>query len=343
MWHLFYGPNDIARDEEITRMKTKLGDPQIASLNTTVMDANASVKDIASACDTVSFLAEKRMVIVRNWITRIGLPKRKQSKETEDQVARLIGYLPELPETTALVLVEDGEISDAHPLIKLAASQDKSANGRVKHFELPGAPVQWISERVRQKGGEIDPAAAQLLASKINRGDKYDRDHFGEDSRLYLRKLDNEMEKLVAYATGRRIGVTDVELLVADEEVSEMFKFIDAVSVRDGDAAYKLMYGILARGESPLVVMTMLARQTRLMICAKEHGDLSSDQLATAINAHPYVAKKVAQQSQRFSMSELENAHSAIMEADLAVKTGRMDDTTALDMLVAMFCAKIET
>ncbi|MCL5998021.1 MAG: hypothetical protein M1546_18520 [Chloroflexi bacterium] len=336
MWHLFHGPNDIARDEELAKMKAKLGDAEIASLNITALDSTALLRDIQAACDAVSFLADRRLVIVRNWLSRMGAPKRKTGKESADPVAQLIAYLPDLPETTALVLVEDGVLPENHPLIKLA--QDKAGNGRVKLFDLPKEPVQWIIERARQKGGDIAPPAAQLLSSKINRGDKYDRDHYAEDSRLYLRKLDNELEKLVAYASGRRIESADVDSLVADEEISDMFKFVDAVSVRDGQTAFRLMRGILARGESPLVVMTMLARQTRLMLSAKEYESLPADQLAQAMSVHPFVARKVEQQARRFSTPELERAHLAIMEADVAIKTGRMDDLTALDTLVVMFC-----
>ena len=113
----------------------------------------------------------------------------------------------------------------------------------------------------------------------------------------------------------------------------------DAVSTRDGQSAYRLMRGILARGEQPLIVMSMLARQTRLMIMAKENADLPDEQLTEAIGVkNAWAARKVEQQARHFSMPDLEQAHIAIMEADLAIKTGRMDDVTALDVLVAMLC-----
>ena len=340
MWHLLYGTNDIARDEEVARMKEKVGDAQMAALNITTLDAGATLKDIQSECDTMSFLADRRMVIVRNWLGRQGASKRKGGKDTSDGLSglsRLLEYLPTIPETTALVFLEDGELPSNHPLMQLA--KDKQANGRVKFFDLPDDPVRWVVERVTQKGGQISTQAAQLLTNRINRGDKNDRDHFAEDSRLYLRKLDNELEKLVAYCNGRRIEPADVELLVSEEEVSAMFKFIDAVSTRDGQSAYRLMRGILARGEQPLIVMTMLARQTRLMIMAKENANLPDDQLTEAIGVkNAWAARKVEQQARRFSMPDLEHAHIAIMEADLAIKTGRMDDVTALDTLVAMLC-----
>lgn len=339
MWHLLHGPNEIARDEELAAMKTSIGDEPVASINTTQLDMTAPFKDIQAACDTVSFLADKRLVIVRNWLTKPGIPKNKQAKGNEEQLARLAAYLPSLPESTALVFLEDATIPETHPLVKLAGNDD--AHGRVKRFDLPEDAVKWVAESAARKGGQIALPAAKLLASKINRGEKNDRDHFADDSRLYLRKMDNELEKLVAYANGRRIETSDVELLVADEEISDMFKFIDAVSVRDGRAAYRLMSGILARGESPLVIMSMLARQTRLMISAKEFQNLNGDQLAQAMNVKPFVAQKSSQQARRFSVPELERAHTAIMEADLAIKTGRIDELAALDTLVAVFCGAV--
>src|SRR5512133_1518562 len=94
MWYLLYGLNDIARDEEVAKLKAKMGDDEIAQMNITWLDAGAPFKDIQSACDTVSFLAEKRMVIVRNWLTRTGAQRRKGSKDTDDNVNRLTTYLP---------------------------------------------------------------------------------------------------------------------------------------------------------------------------------------------------------------------------------------------------------
>jgi DNA polymerase-3 subunit delta len=338
MWYLLYGPNDIARDEEVAKLKAKVGGGDAAQLNITTFDASVSFKDIQSACDTVSFLADRRMVIVRNWLTRPRPQRRKGADGADDSLNRFIAYLPYLPETTLLLFIEDGALPESNALLKLA--KEKESHGFARSYALPPDPVRWIVDRASSKGGNIAPQAAQLLATRINSGDKTDRDHFADDSRLYLRKLDNELEKLVAYATGRRIEPADVEALVAEEEVSAMFKFIDAVSTRDGQAAFRLMRGILARGEQPLIVMTMLARQTRLMIMAKENADLPDDQLSEAIGVkNTWAARKIEQQGRHFTVPQLVQAHTAIMEADLAIKTGRMDDVTALDTLVALFCA----
>ncbi|PJF48414.1 MAG: DNA polymerase III subunit delta [Chloroflexi bacterium] len=336
MWYLFHGPNTLARDEEIARMKAKLGEPEMASLNTTVIERSALLRDLIAACDALPFLTDKRLVIAYGWLTGPGASKAKAKPgESVGPLQALLGYLPTMPETTRLVFAEDVTLDDAHPLVKLAA--DKTG-GVVKRYELPADPVRWIIERARAKGGDISTQAAQLLSLKINRGNANDRDHFESDSRAYLLKLDNELNKLVSYALGRRIESRDVELLVQDEDVADIFKFVDAMGARDAEAAYRAMRGLLARGESPLVVLAHIARQTRLLIQAKENADLSPEQLARVVGVHPFVAKKASQQAGRFSLSELEQAHAALLEADFAIKTGRMDDVTALDMLVAALC-----
>lgn len=339
MWYLFHGPNALDRDEKIAEMKARLGEADVADMNTTLIGRGDSLDDLMSAAESMPFLAEKRLVIARNFLSGLGAPKgKKKDDKSEDtsQLGRLVDYLPHMSESTRLVFAEDDLLDEKHALIKLAA--DKASGGTVKPYSLPADPVKWLIERAKAKGGDLGPQAAQLLATKINRGDKNDRDHVVVDSRTYLHKLDNELDKLVAYALNRRIESKDIELLVPDEDVADIFKFIDAMSARNADEAFRVVRGVITRGESPLVVLSHIARQTRVLIQAKEHPNLSSDMLAQTIGVHPFVAKKAGQQASRFSRAELLAAMDALLETDAAIKTGRMDENAALDVLIAALC-----
>ena len=333
MWYVFHGPDVLARDEELARLKAKLGDPDLAALNFTRLEQGATLRELIAACDAMPFLTEKRLVVAMNWVSGLGSGKGR-GKKSEESMASLLAYLPTMPETTRLVFAEDATLSESHPLIKQAAA----LVGTVKHYAAPADPARWITARAQAKGGDISPQAAQLLASKIS-ASSGDRTQADADARHYLLKLDSELEKLVSYALGRRIESRDVELLVQGEDSADIFKFIDAISARSADAASRAVRSLLARGEPPLVVLSHLARQTRLLIQTKEHPDLSPDQLAKAISVHPFVARKLSQQATPFSMAELERAHIALLQADLAIKTGNLDDVTALDLLVAQWCA----
>jgi DNA polymerase III subunit delta len=343
MWYLFHGPNLIDRAERVAEMKTKLGEPDVAAMNTNVFTRDNRLDDLLGECEAMPFLSDKRLVIADNMLAGLGAPKgRKKASTTDDDadkspLQKLLDYLPAMSETTRLVFLEDAMLDDKHALLKLA--HDKANGGSIKAFPLPDNPQRWITERAKLKGGEISGPAAQLLSTKINAGDKNDRDHFETDSRTYMFKLDRELDKLTAYALGRRIETQDIELLVPDEDVADIFKFIDAISVRNAGAAYRVVRGVIVRGESPLVVLSHLARQTRLLIQAKDHPGLGSDALAQAIGVHPYVAKKALQQAGNFERATLLSALDALLEADIAIKTGTMDEHTALDVLIAALCA----
>lgn len=318
-------------------MKAKLGDPEIASLNTTVIERGAPLRDLIAACDAMPFLSDKRLVIARSWLTGLGvLRAMPKSGEVADPLQPLLDYLRVMPTTTRLVFAEDALLDEDHALVKLA--KDKTSGGVIRRYDLPDDPTQWIIERAKSKGGDISKQAAQALAVKIHRGNSTDRSHVASDSQTYLLKLDNELDKLVSYALGRRIELADVELLVQDEDVADIFKFVDAMGARDAEAAYRAVRGLLARGESPRVVIGHIARQIRLLIQAKENADMNPEELARVLGMHPFPVKKALRQAGRFSMNELEQAIGVLLEADHAIKTGRMEDTTALDVLVAALC-----
>lgn len=339
MLYLFHGPNTLDRDETISRMKARLGDDTVASLNFTALDATATIKDIQSACDAMPFLADRRVVVLRGWLGRAGQGRKKNAKDSDnDPVSQLAGFAADMTDTTDLIVAEDAALADAHPIAKTAASLKKTGKAELKLFELPADAVKWAMERAKRKGGSLSREAAVAITTKINRGNKNDRDHFDEDSRMFLLKLDAELDKLVSYANGREISAADVETLVAGEDAADIFKFIDALSQKDAGAAMSEMRVILARGEFPLIVLTHIARQTRLLIQAKENAKLLPDAFAQAIGVHPFVAKKALQHAGRFSLPQLERAHIACMEADVAIKTGQMEDVAALEVLVAEFC-----
>jgi DNA polymerase-3 subunit delta len=324
-------------------MLSKLGEPDVAAMNSDTLDRSHTLDDLMSACEAMPFLAEKRLVVARNFVSALGAAgKRKATKtegdkaETRTPLDKLLDYLPMMNDATGLVFTEDDLLDEKHPLVRLAEAQ--GSGGSVKIFALPTDPVRWITDRAKAKGAEIHPQAATLLSTKINRGDKNDRDHVVMDNRTYLHKLDNELDKLVGYAMNRRIESKDVELLVAGEEVADIFKFIDAISVRNGSEAYRVVRGVINRGESPLVVLSHMARQFRVLIQIKDHPGMNSDTLAQRIGVHPYVAKKAAQQAGRFQQHELYGALEALLDADITIKTGRMDENTALDVLIAALC-----
>jgi len=355
MWQLFHGPNTLERDEAvaaiIAAMRKEAGDDGIADMNVVRITAEDRVDDLIRAADTLPMFVEKRLVLARNFVRALERTRTRKQAAAErktaaqsaregvkdgvkDELERLIASLPATPESTRILFVEDESIAESSALVKSA----RTSGGEIQRFDLPADPAKWLQARAKKLGGVIEPAAAQMLATRIHQGNKNDRDHFEQDSSTYMYKIDNELRKLLGYAGARPVGQKDVEALVPGEDVADVFKFTDAIAAREAGAAWREMRAIVARGEHPLVLLTHLARQVRLLIQVKDAAGASEQELASLLGVHAFVAKKTAQQAGRFRTDDLRSMLEALLDADVAIKTGLMEADAALDVMVAKMC-----
>src|SRR5688572_27679299 len=84
-FYLLHGPDEFASAEFLDDLKAKLGDPSLASLNTTVFDGRtASLPDVRAICDTLPFLTARRLVIVDGWLTRLMARTEAAGDDTDD-------------------------------------------------------------------------------------------------------------------------------------------------------------------------------------------------------------------------------------------------------------------
>ena len=199
-----------------------------------------------------------------------------------------------------------------------------SKESQSEEFEfISGAKLeQWIKKEVERIGGKIELLAARKLI-----------EFAGAD----LWRLQNEIGKLAAYKNGEAITEGDIEEMVESKIETDIFKMIDALAARNKILAFKHLHRHLARGESEIYILTMLAYQFRNLILVKSEVEKGSQfgALAKKIKMHPFVLRKTFDQSKNFSFAALENIYEKLMETDIAVKSGRLESQAALDLLVA--------
>jgi DNA polymerase III subunit delta len=312
MFYIFHGDDSHSQREALAQKQAEFGDPAMLSLNTTQFEANVSLAQLRQTCDSMPFLAEKRLVIVHNLLN-----------SKADVIAELAGYLPQLPETTRLFFMETDKLPATHPLLKLAGSSD---NGFVKLFKrLEGAELErWARQRITSKGGRITPRALNALVVNV-----------GNDLQL----LDNEIEKLVLYRMrdGSTIEVEDVALLCPHVAQANIFALVDALGQMNGRLASQLLQQKINEGMEPFQLFAMFVRQFRLLIQVKELADAGHKppDIAKTLRLHGFVAGKLHQQCRRFSMSQLEQIYDHLLAIDVGVKTGRTEMVTALELFTA--------
>ncbi|MSP13341.1 MAG: DNA polymerase III subunit delta [Chloroflexi bacterium] len=336
MFYILHGDDEFSRSEALDELKHKMGDATMADLNTSVLDGRKlSLPDLIYACDSMPFLSERRLVIVDGLLTHLGRKRKgniedeantpseapSQERPADDFTKKLLDYLSHLPDTTRLVLIEREKLPARHPVLAYAQN---NRNAYVKEYLLPvrARLTHWIQTQAKTKGGQIQPDAAELLGAYI-----------GNDLRL----LDQELEKLLMHSyPDARITAAEVRLLVPYVRESNIFEMVDALCARNGHMATRLLHGLIEDGESPQYLLTMIARQFRILIQMKELSQqgLPAESIRSQLGLHPFVVEKGLAQTRQFTLDQLLQIHHRLLELDVSIKTGHTEAVLALDLLV---------
>lgn len=312
MFYLFHGNDTHSQQETLANLVAKMGDPEMLDLNTTRLEGNISFAELQQATAVMPFLAPVRLVLVRDFFTN------KPAKPLLDQV---LAYLPQVPETTRLFFLESKALPPSHAILKLAQAEKR---GYFRQFTLPegSALEKWIREQVEARHGCIQPRAVHLLAANIG-------------SQLDI--LANELDKLVIYKAGEEITAEDVMQLSPYAAEASIFDLVDALGNRSSQKASLLLGQKLGEGADPFYLFVMIVRQFRLLIQVKELVEAGKRPPAVSqeLKLHSFVAGKLVQQAQGFSLPQLEQIYHHLLGIDVGVKTGRQEMVTALSLLVA--------
>jgi DNA polymerase-3 subunit delta len=352
MFILLSGKDEFSANEELTRLRAS---DDFGYNQDTFAGEGADLAAIRNACDTMPFLAEKRLVVVE------GLPKprkRKGGAEDGDEedgadedadkdlpeppVAKgkrgkkaattgltplafakgIADIVPSLPETTTLIVLVPDELKADSPLMQAARRHGKS-----HVFTKPSGTQldDWVIRRARTQKRRVTPEAARMLVESL--GDN-------------LRMLAGEIDKLGTYVgEGREIGAEDVRALTPIARQSKVFDLTDALGRRDTATALALLHELLAQGESPLGIVALTAFQTRALMQVRLLSDrgMPAHQIAATAGLAPFVVDKSLRLARRFTFAELETAHRRLLEIDTALKRSRMTPELALDLLVLEF------
>jgi DNA polymerase-3 subunit delta len=325
--HLLYGEDGLSLEEALAALKTDAGPDELQDINITTLDgASVGFDEFATTCSTVPFLADKRVVIIRGLLSKFearGFGAGRSQARTQQGEGRLgpwdsmKEYLPNVPDTSDVIFV-DGRVTARNPLLSHI-----KPHAKVQTFPLPSVrdvPV-WIKGHAAKLGVSIEPRAIATLAETI-----------GSDTRV----LDSELRKLALYRTGETIMQEDVNELVSYAREASIFAAVDAVLEGRAGPALRMIQQITTAGQPAVYVITMVARQVRLLLLAKDlkAQRVSPQEVGSRMKLSGYPLTKTLEQEARFTMERLKLIHKKLLEADLAIKTGLAEEQMALDMLI---------
>ena len=326
MLHILVGEDDFSLRQWLGEITRGIGDPALLEANTTILEGRQLTLDqLRGACETVPFLAEKRLVIVEGLLARFepkgkSTPRKKakQGNNQENEYKSLAACISKLPESTILVLI-DGRVASNNPLLT-----ELSGKAEVKRFPLlrDARLQQWIQKQVREEGGSISPQAVNLLAKLIG-------------SNLWI--MANEIKKLVLLTSGRRIEEGDVRTLVSYAQETNVFAMVDAILEFKPGIAEKLLQQLLREGAAPAYLLFMLARQVHMIVRARELRSQGEPEveIQNRLGLPQFALRRTLEQADRHPLPRVIEVYHKLLETDLAIKTGKYDGELALNILIA--------
>jgi DNA polymerase-3 subunit delta len=330
---VLYGKDDFSAHEALAKLISELDtDGMLADNTTRVEGAQAKPDELLLLCQTIPFLGSCRLIIVRGLLERFeaqrGRGRRRTAEPALGTWEPFIEALHDLPETTALVFV-DGGLSTANPMLRAL----RSAKATVREFPQPAAAdvAKWINERAATHGARLEARAVAALA-QLAGGDQ-----------LWL--LDSELRKLATYAGDRPITEEDVHSLVSLARQTTVFALADAVAEGRPRDALDLLHRLLAAGEAPQAILSLIARQYRLLLLTRELLDqrVRGPEISARLNVQGFVAQRLMKQAPLHSESSLHADYRRLLEADLSIKRGVYDNEPALELLVFDLASRAAT
>lgn len=264
------------------------------------------VGEIIDLAETLPFLAERRVI----FISDSGLFKSGGEKLAE--------YLASPCESTYFVFTES-EVDKRSKLFKTVQSKGYAADFTVQD---ESTLKRWIAGTLGRAGKKITENTVQLIISKT-----------GTD----MDNIQMELEKLICYCMDRDVVTdADVEAVCTTRISNHIFDMINAIADRKQKAALELYYDLLALKEPPMRILFLIARQCNMLLQAKEMKLKGHDNrtIGSRLGVPPFIAQKVLNQASKFKTSTLRRAVQQCVEAETAVKTGRMNDMMSVEILI---------
>ncbi len=296
--YLFYGEEEFLMDRALARLEAGLAEQ--------LGEAPARVAASAQETGLEEFLAQARHASLFGPGQLLVLWRAEVYPERVVQGA-VPPYL-EHPAPRAWVVLLAPALRarevEKHPVwSRLKKSEAAIGFWKLKEEEL----CQWLAREARERGKHLSITAAQALVAMA--GDN-------------LAELSRELEKLILYA-GEEPQLTPamVQQLASHSRTFTIFALVDALGEADPRSRVAALDQLLELGEPAARILTMLARQVRLLLLARELAEAAPPELAARLGLPAGIAQNVRRQAARFTPAALKRHLLLLHQADRHLKT----------------------
>jgi DNA polymerase-3 subunit delta len=306
--YLIYGDEPYLKKQYEDRLiKAIVGDD---TMNCAMFDKdNVSVQEIISIGDTMPFFAERRLIVVED----SGF-----FKSSNDELA---DYIKKIPDYLTIVFVEE-QVDKRNKVYKAVADKGYASE---MNAQTVSVLTKWIASLFKGENKSITQEASMCLLDKTGAS---------------MNLIRQEIEKLAAYTIDKPVvEKSDVEAVCTTQTVSKIFDMVSAIGNKNEQLALSLYYDLLTLKEKPMSILFLIVRQFNGILQVSEglKAGKSNAQMAKEIGSAPFVIGKYASQAKNFPKDKLIAALKDCAEAEENVKSGRLTDRIAVEMIIIKY------
>ncbi|MGB9679227.1 MAG: DNA polymerase III subunit delta [Thermoanaerobacteraceae bacterium] len=318
--YLFYGEEKYLLNDALKRLKAKVLNEATEEFNFIIINEISNdklVDKIINDCETLPLMSEYRLIVVEN--------EEALLKIDDESSAKLIGYLEkELSSKdikSIIVFIAKDKIDTRRKLYKSIKKIGEVVVFDNLKFE---EAVNYFGYFVRKNGKKIKKATAEYLVKLT-----------GTD--LFV--LYNEALKLSSYSDKEEISIDDIKSVLSYNINYNIFELVNSIGMKQELIALQRLSKILDSGVLPVVVLSMITRQIRIIAKAKINDASDKKNFALNVGIPIFAVDDILKQSRMFSVKEIKEAYNECLKCDKSIKLGE-DGKIVLEMLIRNLCNK---
>ncbi|MBR9942788.1 DNA polymerase III subunit delta [Clostridiaceae bacterium Marseille-Q3526] len=304
-FYLLFGEEEFLKQSYKKRLRQAVAGDDTMNYNY-FEGKGLDVQELISLANTMPFFSDRRLILVED----SGC-----FKAASDE---LVEALPDIPDTTCMVFVE--------------SAVDKR-NRLYKKVKELGSAV----ELKRQSASQLAVWAGRILAQNGRKITSSDMNLFLERTGDDMETIRTELEKLISYTMGQEIVAReDIEAVTTVQVTNKIFDMVTAIVAGKTKTAMDRYEDLLTLKEPPMRILFLIARQFNQILLVKEMMASGNDKsaIASKLKIPPFAAAKLMPQARNFTKEQLAGCVEACVEAEEAVKTGRLGDRLAVELLI---------
>ena len=306
---VFFGDNEFITKRKLKTTINNYKNKHKSGLNLFSLSSDSfSFDDFKAALETSSMFDEKKCIVLKNIFSDKNEEKIKdyiKKKSIKDD------------KDVFLIFSEDKNINKNNSFFRWITEKPSIIYESKKFSDIELR--RWIEKEFAVYGSSVDSSIVASLAT-FSGGD--------------LWRLHNDIKKLALYK--KNIRINDLNELVLRDENSDIFRALDFLVNKKKKEAVKIFYKQMAEGKNISYIISMISFQFRNLLKIKELSDsgLALSDIKNITNLHPFVIKKTMSSVAKYSSEDLKGIYKKILNADIRLKSSRVDKNVILDNLI---------